>query len=636
MKKYLIGLNKQQRKIAKFRNGLVVVIAAAGSGKTRVIERRAADLMHHGIEPSTILLMTFTRKASEELLSRVNNFCVGAGNIEAGTIHRFAYQQLKHHSLLAGLSSDFSIASSEKSLAVMTKIVSEYAEENDTEIISPLRILRLLSYSRNSQSSFKQSIAELGAEGEISTKLLDQFSGRYESNKKKMNILDFDDLLHFAVKLFSTHKHIRNGLRHQYQHIMIDEFQDISWIQAEFIKLLYQGPNESNSRSLMLVGDPGQSIFGFNGALEKNWEQFLNRRDCVRFELNVNYRSTKGIIALANIVDTQIAKGRLPMKGTSTTINNGKPILAAFTSSKHEAKEICDKIAKLYSAGTCISRQAVLCRAVSDLRWLELELTRRVLYYKVVGGGRSSNLKYVDDLMSVFEVTTNHRDKISLERLLKLLPDLQEKSAKRIIKKLTQSLLGKQWLVKLKEELENCVPQATVLIKSLEVAARPQLSLATRILKVSKLLQPLLAQHINNATDLHAQINNFELIAKWSRSFHNTQEFVDSYSIEPPQLRSENSRPALTLSTIHSAKGLEWDVVFIPALLEGKLPSHHAHTEKAMKEERRLLYVGITRARQLLFLSRPVDNTGYGRKKVLKDSEFIHLPKFLKTVRMLA
>jgi DNA helicase-2/ATP-dependent DNA helicase PcrA len=411
---------------------------------------------------------------------------------------------------------------------------------------------------------------------------------------------------------------------------MVDEFQDTNLVQMKFISLLYKFTGEKGDRSLMLVGDPGQSIYGFRGARFENWADILTSENVTRFELETNYRSTPGIISLANVIDSDAQFTRKPAKPSSQAFDNGKPILQSFKSAGEEATAICERIVDLHGNRVSCGQQAILSRTVATLQRLEIELLSRKIPYKLVGGVSLNKSAHIRDVMAIFEFILNNRDVIALERVLKLIPGIGQKSAERISNLVTNNTRKISLIALLHNEISHRNTDAKSIIKAFKIALKRSIPIENRILRLAKLMKVVFDKVPQYSQNLEDRMLDFDALAEIAQQFTSLQEFVSSMSLDPLSsgqgtVNDDPKEQPVTLSTIHSAKGLEWDVVFLPNLLEGKFPSAHAKSKEALAEERRMFYVAVTRAKKCLILSRPVSFMKLGRKEIFKDSPFLEI-----------
>ena len=630
MKKYFDSLDSAQKKVVKFLAGFAVVIAAAGSGKTRVIERRTARLLENGAIPSSILLLTFTNKAAIEMLARARAFHENAKDVDGGTMHSFAHKLLRKHGHLIDLAPTFVIADTDKSIALITKIRARIIAKHDIKLPSPTKLFSFISYSKNNELSLKETIAYYNSETMISIKHLRRIAVQYRNMKQELGLVDFDDLLCFAVELLGQNYSVQEKLKKTFEHIMVDEFQDTNLVQMKFINLLYKFTGELGERSLMLVGDPGQSIYGFRGARFENWADILTSENATRFELETNYRSTPGIISLANAIDSDAQFIRKPAQPSRKAFDNGKPLLLSFKSASEEATAICERVTALHRNRVSYGQQAVLSRTVASLQRLEIELLARKIPYKLVGGLSLNKSAHIRDLMAIFEFILNSRDVIALERVLKLISGIGQKTAEKISETVTDQTRGLSWLALLRKEISNRNSDADTIIRAFKIATKLAVPVENRILRMAKLMKVVFDKMPQYSQNLEERMIDFDALAEIAQQFNSLQEFVSTMSLDPLSAGTGSGNGAskenpLTLSTIHSAKGLEWDVIFLPNLLEGKFPSVHAKSKVAQTEERRMFYVAVTRAKKCLILSRPVSFKKLGRKEIFKDSPFLEI-----------
>ena len=622
---YQNELNESQFKAASAVDGNYLVIAGAGTGKTRTLVYRVARLIESGYEPSSILLLTFTRKAAKEMMSRaaalLDNRC---SRIQGGTFHSFANLTLRKYAKSINLDSGFTILDQGDSEDVINLIRSKLnLADKKKRFPNKETIHRVLSLSINTSRTIESILEEDYPHFlEYSDKFY-EIRKYFDEYKRKNNLLDYDDLLIYLLKFLTEKNEASKRLLSTIKFIMVDEYQDTNKLQADIVKALSLYNN-----NVMVVGDDSQSIYSFRGANFKNIIDFPKLFDNVTLiKLEENYRSTQPILNFTNhIIERAIEK--YP-KVLFTRKTEGE--LPAIISAKNEnlqSKFIVERILELREEGISLSEMAVLFRSSFFSFDLEIELKKANIPFVKFGGMKFVEAAHVKDVLAFMRISENTRDFVSWMRILVLHEGIGTKTAQQIIDEITQLgidlkiensfLSNKKYSAKLSELL--------TLIYNLHT--NKNLLPADKIELILKYYQPLF---INKYDDYNKRKKDLEVLLNISANYKSTDEFLSDMAIEPPtesvvDIEAENNeKEFLTLSTIHSAKGLEWHTVFIIHACEGLFPSSQSFENlEALEEERRLMYVASTRAKQNLYISYPMNifdrRTGF---TISKPSQFL-------------
>ncbi|PYI88087.1 MAG: DNA helicase UvrD [Verrucomicrobia bacterium] len=621
---YAADLNEQQYAAVTAPPGPLLVIAGAGSGKTRTLTYRVAYLLENGVDARNILLLTFTNKAARQMLDRVANLLpVDATGIWGGTFHAIGNRMLRRHGSALGYSSGFTIMDREDQKDLIATVVANSGID-PKEIRFPKSdvLVDLFSFAVNTERPMEELLAE---KFPYFLPLLEQIKdvhARYERKKKATNSLDFDDLLEKTLRMLVEHEHIARFYRRQFQFILVDEYQDTNKIQADFIDIL-----AAEHKNVMVVGDDAQSIYSWRGANFQNILEFPKRYpDAQLFKIELNYRSVPEILEVANsaiAANIQQFKKNLSATRDSKAV---KPALVALNDGSEQSQFVAQRVLELRDEGVELSDIAVLYRSHYHAVELQLELARRGIPYQITSGVRFFEQAHIKDVAAFVRFVANPRDEVAFKRMVRLLPGIGGKSAEN---------LWSAWETSINEKGE--VDSWTARLLQLNVSARskkPWEQLAHTLEEMAPAGKPnspseMITSVVEAIYDDYAKANfiNYELrredlnqLAAFARQFANAQEFLSQLALisnvdaEPaPNAAADNE--ALNLSSVHQAKGLEFHTVFVIWLTDGMFPSTRSlETREAVEEERRLFYVAITRARDELYLTYPHMrlNAGYG------------------------
>ena len=637
---YAAELNEQQLAAVTAPPGPLLVIAGAGSGKTRTLTYRVAYLLENGIDPRNILLLTFTNKAARQMLDRVANLLpVDASGLWGGTLHSVGNRILRRHGSALGYSSGFTIMDREDQKDLINAVVAS-AGIDPKEIRFPKGdvLAEIFSFVVNTEKTLEELLAE---KFPYFLPLLDKIKdvqARYEKKKKATNSMDFDDLLEKTLSMFQQHERIAEFYRRQFQFILVDEYQDTNKIQADLVDLLAR-----DHRNVMVVGDDAQSIYSWRGANFQNILEFPKRYpDAQVFKIEMNYRSVPEILEVANAaIAENVQQFRKHLSATRES-KALKPALVALNDGAEQAQFVAQRILELRDEDVDLSEIAVLYRAHYHAIELQLELSRRGIPYQITSGIRFVEQAHIKDVTSFIRFVANPRDEVAFKRMVKLLPGIGNRSADN---------LWRAW--------ENSLPVAGIDDPGSEVTPTPapagvtdpgystappynfggrllSMNVTTKSKKAWEQLahtldeiapggQPnppseMIRSIVEAVYDDYAKVNftNYELrredldqLAVFARQFKDVHDFLSQLALisnvdaeAAPNQTSD--KEAVNLSTVHQAKGLEFHTVFVIWLTDGMFPSSRSlDTRDAFEEERRLFYVAITRARDELYLTLP-------------------------------
>ncbi len=626
-------LNPSQYAAVTTIDGPVLVIAGAGSGKTRVIEYRVLHLVQNGIIPNKILLLTFTRKAAREMLTRASRHDKRCSNVEGGTFHSFGYKILKRFANVIGL---------QKSFTVLDEGDAEEAIQlccNSLKVFDKLKrypkketIKKIISMSINKNIPIREVlINEYPHFLEYSTDI-EKIWKIYMEYKIERNYLDYDDLLVF-LRLLLENESIKNHLSDKYQYIMVDEFQDTNKLQGDIVFLLGE-----KHRNVMVVGDDAQSIYAFRGASHKNIMEFPKKfPECKIVKLEENYRSTQAILDLANSV-LENMKDKYSKCLISANKKIGiKPSFFTFNSSQEEAEWVANNVKKFYDEGIPFNHQAVLYRSANISIPIQAELSKRNIPFQVLGGRKFYETAHFKDLISHFKIVVNQKDELSWNKVLMLIEGIGPKISETILNEILlcnnpDDIFSKVFSKHLDGKKYSA--EFAKFVSVLYTLFFENISIREKFEKVLNYYIPILKTKFD---DWHLRLNDLKTLTEISDSYNSLDELLAYFALEPFEIGVSEIKPSqpldvkpITLSTIHSAKGLEWDVVFIISLIDGILPISYAiKSTDELEEEHRLFYVGITRAKNFLFLSMHNEGIGDENKQFNRVSRFIDVPNVL-------
>ena len=610
-------LNREQQKAIEHSGGPLLIIAGAGTGKTKTLVHRVARLIDRGIEPGRILLLTFTRRAASEMLHRVEQLLQEQGKkkqsatnhgIWGGTFHAVATRLLRMYSLAVGLSRDFTILDRNDSEDLIGTIRTEMGLDK-AALKFPKKGTCMTVYSLhvNSRIPIDTLVAQRFPWLKSHVKELGKLFETYEKRKLAASTLDYDDLLVYWLKLLEN-KEVAQKIIERFDHVLVDEYQDTNVVQSDILRRLCP-----KSKCLTVVGDDAQSIYSFRAATVRNILDFPKQFSGTTIvTLEENYRSTPTILATTNQV-IAIAKERFKKNLRSEKEQGAVPVHLKCFDDAEQVDFVVKRILQLKEQGVPFKEQAVLFRASHHSLQLETELARKNIPFHKYGGLKFVESAHIKDLMSFLRFAENQRDEVAAVRSLSLLSGIGAKKALVLAQDFVSAgefaqgmSLWKQW--------KPPKSTGTVWIKFLklfEELTGGKLELAKQISAVLRFYKPILEakydEHRNRLADL-------EQLQEIAGKFKDRTEMLTDLTLDPPNStdelpnkRSKGKKPDdyLTLSTIHSAKGLEWNTVYVIHASDGFIPSDKATDTEGIEEELRLFYVALTRAKYHLYICSP-------------------------------
>ncbi len=607
-------LNDKQREAVAHKDGPCLVIAGAGSGKTKVLTTRIASLITSGVSDYQILAITFTNKAAKEMRERLAQI-VPNNEVFLGTFHSLGLRIIRENALKLGMDRNFTILDSDDVISLIKKILKE--KGYDSKEISPSYIRNRISFIKNEMLSEEEIIKFFNTDIE---KIAFEVYLEYQKKLRKNNSIDFDDLLLLPVSLFKKDLEVLRHYQDKYRYILIDEYQDTNQVQYKFVKLL-----ASKYQNLFVVGDPDQSIYMFRGANYKNILNFEKDYPSAKvIALEDNYRSTKMILDAAN----SVIKNNKDRKEKNLKSHCGDGVKIKYLQGydeRHEIKLVLDEIKKLLDEGFKKKEIAVFYRTNAQARVAEEQFLKANMPYKVIGSFYFYSRKEIKDLICYMRLILNPHDDISLRRVinspkrgigLATINKLEAIANDQKISMFEAITSGKE--LKFKEIIQELIGDSdslslTELVDDILVKTGMKDELDTNQLEDEL--------RLDNLMEFRSITASFEE----QTGLVNLQDFLEEISLVSDISMHKEDEDVVTLMTMHSAKGLEFDVVFLIGMEEGIFPNQNAFLEQdGVDEERRLCYVGITRAKKRLYLLNAKRRMLYGRESVNLPSRFLN------------
>ncbi|MCC7305970.1 MAG: ATP-dependent helicase [Acidobacteria bacterium] len=647
--RYRSELNDEQFRVVTAPPKATLVVAGAGTGKTRAITYRVAYLIEQGVSPQRILLATFTNRAAREMLRRVESL-TGNQNVHriwGGTFHRIANMMLRRHAVSIGYDSNFSILDSEDARDMIALCIENSAIDTKAKRFPKPEVVQdIISFANNTDLPIENVVAGKYPYFEMLTQQIMRVDSVYQLRKRERNVMDYDDLLLNVKKLLIEKQVVADLFAEQFQHILVDEYQDTNRLQAEIIDLL-----AVKHRNVMVVGDDAQSIFAWRGAEFTNIYEFPKRYpEAQLFKLETNYRSTPEILAVANV---SISHNRQQFPKILQAVKRSKdwkPALVPCSDVEQQSVFVASRVLELRDEGKSLEDIAVMYRSHYHSIELQLELSRRNIPYRIQSGVRFFEQAHIKDVISYLRIIVNPRDELAWKRILKLIPGVGNKTANRIYEALASkseppALAGGQDAeaeTSIVQRIEATADTQTSRLRSSQpwrdfvtliemlVSAENRGNPSRQItLIVENGYEQYLQENFENAD---ARMEDLRGLAQFANRYSSTEDLLAELALlsterfkEPQAIVGEDvieggeDDELLTLTSVHQAKGLEWKAVFIIWAAEGKFPSPRSLREiDSEEEERRLWYVALTRAKDELYITYPLLLTDYNRQTVLQ------------------
>lgn len=626
---YKKTLNNEQLRVVEEPGGPMLVIAGAGSGKTRTLTCRVAHLVESGVPPERILLATFTNKAARSMLSQVEALIgFNINGLWGGTFHHLAHRTLRVHANRLGFSSSFTISDSEDARQLINSCIKELGIEGKKGKFPKGDVIGgMISLGVNTETSLDEIVFNRYPFFE---NLLDDIiavAAHYKTRKKNLNVMDFDDLLFFWRELLLNFPEVLDYYAERFLHVLVDEYQDTNRLQAQIVNLL-----ASRHRNLMVVGDDAQSIYSFRGA---NYENIMNfpdlYPDCRIFKLETNYRSTPEILNLANLSignnENQYQKILRSVRGKGV-----RPVLVPTRNVLQQADFVSQRVLEIHRSGVPLGEIAVLYRAHFHSMELQMELTRRGIPFEIRSGIRFFEQAHIKDVTAYLRIMVNPKDEMAWKRVLGLYEKVGPATADKLWRYIDSNEEPLQYV--LSDGFKKAVPRSALtgidrFLQTFRAAfmakdASPSLMIEAVIRNgYFDLLRETRTDASSREDDL-LQFMNFASRFTELEGFLSELALLASVNEDDPQedsLRTEK----VVLSSIHQAKGLEWKAVLMIWCSEGMMPLARALNDPGgEEEERRLFYVATTRAMDQLYLCYPVTDYARGMgNTIVRPSRFI-------------
>jgi DNA helicase II / ATP-dependent DNA helicase PcrA len=638
--RYREELNEEQFAVATAPAGPALVIAGAGSGKTRAITYRVAYLVEQGVPPARIMLATFTNRAAREMLRRVEHLAGGgdvARRVWGGTFHRIANLILRRHAPSLGYEQNYSILDSEDVRDFLSVCVDEAGIDTKARRFPKAEVLRdIISFATNTDRPISDVVARRYPYFEPLSAQITRVDRVYAERKRERNVMDYDDLLLNWKRLLLEKEDVAAIYQEQFEHVLVDEYQDTNKLQSEIVDLL-----AVRHRNVMVVGDDAQSIFAFRGAEWSNIYEFPQRYPQARvYRLETNYRSTPEILAVANTAITANRK-QFPKELRAARPSLGlAPALVPCRDADQQAAFTASRVLELRDEGVALKEVAVLYRSHYHSLELQLELTRRGIPYRIRSGVRFFEQAHIKDVVSYLRLVANPRDELAWKRVLRLIPNVGPATANRIWERVAYAPDPLALVVR---------GEADALASKRGTSWADFRSLLEELCKdetrnsPARQIELILARGYESHLEAtyenaEARLEDLRQLAHYSARYSSTEEFLAELALlsterygAPQTVAGEDvvsggeEDELLTLTSVHQAKGLEWQAVFIIWAADGKFPSPRSLRDAdGEEEERRLWYVALTRARDQLYLTYPLMVADHTRQTLLqRPSRFV-------------
>ena len=620
---YAAALNAQQLAAVTAGEGPSLVIAGAGSGKTRTLVYRVAYLIDSGIDPSQILLLTFTRKSAQEMLDRAGELIgVRSERVRGGTFHSVANMLLRRYGRSIGLEPGFTILDRGDAEDLIALVRAQLGlNEKDKRFPRKGTIAEMFSKSENTLRPLDEIVVEEFDHFSDHLDALGQLQRGYQASKRQRQLVDYDDLLVLLRRLVMEDEGVRRTISSLYRYILVDEYQDTNRLQADVVRHL-----ASTHQNVMVVGDDAQSIYAFRGATFKNIMEFPSLfPGTTIYKLEENYRSTQPILNLANTIIEE-ATEKYSKHLFTRKLDGPLPVLVEAAGENAQSRFIAQKILELREEGVPLGEMAVLFRSSFHSFDLEIELSRHGLPFIKRGGVKFIETAHVKDLLAHLRVVANPLDAVSWHRVLMLVEGVGPKKAQDVMAALVKSDNPYHALREMTGRSGKGLKDLALTLESL--AGAGDLRPAEQVNHIYEYYLPILKAQYDDYPKRMRDLDHLQTIAD---GYQEVETFLSDLALEPPDgsaagvEATDRDDERLVLSTIHSAKGLEWHCVFVIWIVDGRFPSVYSFSEdEGLEEERRLFYVSVTRAKRHLYLTYPINVFDRGSGMVLsKPSRFL-------------
>ncbi|HEY0792168.1 MAG TPA: ATP-dependent helicase [Chthoniobacterales bacterium] len=628
---YRAELNEQQYAAVTSAPGPALVLAGAGSGKTRTLTYRVAWLLDNGVEPQNILLLTFTNKASREMLARVQALLpMETRTIWGGTFHSIGNRLLRRHPQEVGFRSGFTIMDREDQEDLLSAVIAGSGIDTKQIRIPTAEVMGdMFSFALNTEKPLHAVIAERYKRFVPLSSQIEMVQRRYEERKRAANAMDFDDLLVKTVQLLRNNPGVAEFYQRSFQFVLVDEYQDTNKLQADFIDVLVQ-----HHQSVMVVGDDAQSIYSWRGANYQNILDFPKRYpNASIYKIETNYRSVPEVLSVANAA---IAANTKQFSKTLHANRPGsaiKPALVPLLDNNQQAYFVAQRVLELRDEGIELNEMAVLYRAHYQSLELQLAFTRSGIPFFITSGLRFFEQAHIKDVAAFMKFVTNPTDEVAFKRMVRLLPGVAVKTAEKLWNQVNGAPEADRhtfatWLKhgSVGEKARRAWQQ---LIHTLEEIAPERTPIAPAPM-LRSILEAIYDDYLQSKyANYEQRRDDLTTLETFARTFGDPVEFLSQLSLmatgDTEKVGGDEDTEKVTLSSIHQAKGLEWRVVFVVWMTDGMFPSARSfESVEAIEEERRLFYVAVTRAKDELYLTYPLSwPNGSSDQKLQRPSRFL-------------
>ncbi len=643
---YRAELNDEQYAAVTAEDGPALVLAGAGSGKTRTLTYRVAYLLEKGVHPGNILLLTFTNKAAREMLARVEELTgIQRRAFWGGTFHSIGQRMLRMHGEPLGINSNYTILDQSDAESLLNEVIRgvDALFLKDKNNPKAKVIANALSLSRNTCQSIEDSVNQFSPYFHEYIPDFEKFFEAYQAKKKQQQVADYDDLLVYWLEILKTQESIAKYYQERFQYILVDEYQDTNMIQAQIIDTI------GNRNQIMAVGDDAQSIYSWRGA---NYENILNfpdnHEDTEMYRIETNYRSTPEILSFANDIINQFDTGHGFHKELKPVREpHLQPMMIQATDGREEASIVIRRIQALLEEGRSLSDITVLYRAHYQAVDLQMELTRQHLPFQITSGVQFFEQAHIKDLVAQIKFAYNPNDSRAFHRFVGLLPKVGDKTAEKIFgvaymeaqttgEHIADMLLTKPVVAKVPKGARDHWESLAATVQAVAKAAATESPSEVVALAVegwySDFIKTLYPNYLQRMDDLQSLIG-------FAQRFTDLQELLSQLILMNSETSQKSIDPdgdQLRLTTVHQAKGLEFPIVFLLGCSDGQFPIKRAIDRGDLDEERRLFYVAVTRAMDELYMTSPRMSQFGGNTNFMNPSRFIQRvnPDLYEVVRL--
>jgi DNA helicase-2/ATP-dependent DNA helicase PcrA len=626
-------LNDEQFAAVTAPPGPLLVLAGAGSGKTRTLTYRVAYLLSQGVRPHEILLLTFTNKAAREMLHRVQDLTgIEAHRFWGGTFHHIGHKILRIYGESIGLPRSFTILDAEEADSLLRATVEEKDKAffKDKTHPRPGPLFEIISFARNTQRGLGETITRFYPQHEALADLIGGFAAAYRERKRKQAVVDYDDLLEYWLELLRAAPDVAAYLQQRFRHALVDEYQDTNTLQAQIVDIV------GAHHRVMAVGDDAQCIYSWRGANFENIITFPDRHPGTQiYRIETNYRSTPSILAFANGVLAAQPKGRhFEKELRPARPDHEKPYLVQTLDTREQAMFVVQRIKGLVDEGRALADIAVLYRAHFHALDLQLELSRIGMPYVITSGVRFFEQAHIRDLVAMLRFTYNPSDAMAWQRIAVLLPRVGARGAQKLHEtalvharthqqNLVDALASNEVLAKVPKESKDEWPRLVISLQQIAGTLSNEKPFKT----VEVAIEGWYGDYLKGAYANYAsRLDDLKSLIGFASRFDDMQDLLAQIQLlnsETSDRQVDPDADALRLTTVHQAKGLEFGVVFILGLADGMFPLRRAIEADDLDEERRLFYVAVTRAKDELYLCFPKVNAKGGPATLLSPSRFL-------------